>query len=188
MRILGIRAALGATTALTLFTPGLAGCLSTTAKPVAETSRVRAAPLGTTTTVPGVGLPPMKHFQIGDETYGSVHDCYVDDDAVACTLRMEPSYSVELFEGTVTGTLSGFTLTGIQKTHQRYPDEADRSCIWTTDTSDPITYVFSLDGTVLMRGGPGESHSTRSGSCTGSESGKGGPWESSDKWSVIEYQ
>ncbi|MGV7250833.1 hypothetical protein [Mycobacterium persicum] len=86
----------------------------------------------------------------------------------------------------MTGTLSGVTLTGTQTTHQRYPDEADRSCIWTTDTSDPVTYVFSLDGTVAMRGGPGEAHSTRGGSCTGSESGKGGIWESSDKWSVVE--
>ncbi len=143
------------------------------------------APLSTTTGAT-VGLPPMKHFRIGDKAYGAVHDCYVNGEAVTCTVSMEPSYSVEYYAGTVTGTLSGFTLTGKQTTHQRYPDESDRSCIWTTDTVDPITYVFSLDGTVAMRGGPGETTSTRSGNCTGSESGRGGPWESSDKWSVIE--
>lgn len=105
------------------------------------------------TTSSSIGLPPMKHFRIGDQRYGAVHDCYVNDNAVTCTLSMEPSYSVQSYEGTVTGTLSGLTLTGTQTTHQRYPDETDRSCIWTTDTSDPVTYVFSLDGTVAMRGG-----------------------------------
>lgn len=165
---------------------GLVGCGPTTATPVTEAATGTAEKPSSTTTAASPGLPPMKHFQIGDKTYGAVHDCYVDDGAVTCTLSMEPSDRIELYEGTVTGTLSGFTLTGKQTTHQRYPDESDRSCIWTTDTSDPIIYVFSLDGTVAIRGGPGETHSTRSGSCTGSESSKGGPWESSDKWSVIE--
>ncbi len=124
----------------------LAGCGSTTGSPVAETARGTTEKPPSTTTAPSLGLPPMKHFQIGDKTYGAVHDCYVNDNAVTCTLSMEPSDTVELYEGTVTGTLSGFTLTGKQTTHQRYPDESDRSCIWTTDTSDPVTYVFSLDG------------------------------------------
>ena len=171
---------------MTVVTLWLAGCHSmTTGKPVAEPATGRQyGPASTTSST--IGLPPMKHFRIGDQRYGAVHDCYVNGNTVTCTLSMEPSYTVLSYEGTVTGTLSGATLTGTQTTHQTYPDEADRSCIWTTDTSDPITYVFSLDGTVAMRGGPGETHSIRSGSCTGSESGKGWKWESSDKWSVIE--
>lgn len=112
----------------------------------------------------------------GDARY----DFHVSGESVSCTADLSaPFGSVDSYEETFTGTLSGLT------THQRYPDESDRSCIWTTDTSDPITYVFSLDGAVAMRGGPGEVHSTPSGSCTGSEASKGGPWESSDKWSVI---
>ncbi|EUA20166.1 putative lipoprotein [Mycobacterium kansasii 662] len=176
----------GAVAAMTMVTLWLAGCHSTTTgRPVAQPENGRKdGPASTTSS--GIGLPPMKHFRIGDQRYGTVHDCHVNGNAVTCTLSMEPSYMVQSFEGTMTGTLSGVTLTGTQTTHQRYPDETDRSCIWTTDTSDPVTYVFSLDGTVVMRGGPGEVHSTRSGSCTGSESGNGGIWESSEKWSVIE--
>lgn len=161
-------------------------CSSATDGPVIAAARGATEKPSSTTTAPSPGLPPMKHFQIGDKFYGAVQDCYVDAQAVTCTLSMEPSDRIELYEGTVTGTLSGFRLTGKQITHQRYPDDADRSCIWTTDTVDPVTYVFSLDGTVAMRGGPSEVHSTRSGSCTGSESGEGFPWTSSDKWSVIE--
>ena len=140
---------------------GLAGCSArgqdTTKPPISEIGTTPTAP--TTPPAPpstrdhnGSALPPMKHFRIGDDVYGPVHDCRVSDDAVTCTLSWEKPYSVESYTGTVTGTLSGFTMKGTSTIHQTYRDETDPNCLWDQDVSGPVTYIFSLDGTVAMRG------------------------------------
>lgn len=130
-------------------------------------------------------LSPMKHFRIGDD-YGPLHDCRVTGTSVTCTLTWAEPYSVESYTGTVIGTFSGTTLTGTSTTHQRFHDEVDPRCIFDQDTSGPVTYEFSLDGTVTMRGGPSDVQATRSGSCSGTESGTTSQWESFAKWSAIE--
>ena len=142
---------------MTVLALGLAGCSSTPGTPVAETgASVNDGPLGTTTTIPtgstSPALPPMKHFRIGDAVYGPLHDCRVIEDAVTCTLSWGKPYSVDLYTGTVTGTLSGSTMKGTSTIHQTYRDEADPNCVWDQVVSGPVTYVFSLDGTVAMRG------------------------------------
>lgn len=166
-----------------VITAGLTGCssdsLNSVTPPALADTPTTSTPSDSTT------LPPMKHFRIGDN-YGPIHDCLVNGADVTCELIWDGPYSVDSYTGSVTGTLSGDTLTGTSTTHQRYHDEADPNCVTEQDTSAPITYVFSLDGTVLMRGGPSDVHATHSGSCTGTESDTTGLWESSAPWTVIE--
>lgn len=166
-----------------VITAGLTGCSSDSLNAIAPPALADTPT--TSTPSDSTALPPMKHFRIGD-SYSPIQDCHVDGADVTCEIWDEPTPSVELYTGSVTGTLSGATLTGTSTIHQRYHDEADPHCIIDQDTSGPITYVFSLDGTVLMRGGPTDEYLNRSGSCPGRESATGGLWESSGKWSVIE--
>ncbi|MGV7250832.1 hypothetical protein PJJ30_18390 [Mycobacterium kansasii] len=94
MQIPAHRATPGAVAAMTVVTLWLAGCHSTTTgRPVAKPEDGRKdGPASTTSS--SIGLPPMNHFRIGDQRYGAVHDCYVNGNAVTCTLSMEPSYLV----------------------------------------------------------------------------------------------
>ncbi len=164
----------------------LAGCGSATGTPVAETT----ATTTTTTSMPSgssTSLPPMKHFQIGGDAYGPVSDCRVDGTAVTCTASWDDPYQADTYAGNFTGTLSGLTMTGTWSTHQTGHDAANPSCLWQTETSAPLTYTFSSDGTVSNRQEPGQWQTTHSGSCSGTESrttsaGEGGP----ERWTVIE--
>ena len=76
------------------------------------------------------------------------------------------------YTGSVTGTLSGLVMTGTSTTDQTGHDATDPSCLWQMETSRPITYYFSRDGTVAIRQGPGQWRMTHSGSCSGTDSGK----------------
>ncbi len=125
----------------------------------------------------------MTHFRIG-YPQGPMQDCSVDAAAVTCTLSVVGPSSVETYTGTVTGTLTGLTLTGTSTTHQRFRDEADNSCILEIDKSEPVEYLFSLNGTVTMHGGPADVRTTRSGSCSGTETGTDFRWEDSAPWSA----
>lgn len=148
-------------------------------------SRVGATPSVTTSTTTATApiLPPMKNFRIGYPE-GPVKDCSVDGTRVTCILSVVGPSSVESYTGTATGTLSGLTFTGTSTTHQRFRDEADPECIVEIDEAEPVEYVFSLDGTVTMHGGPADVRTTRSGSCSGTDSGPGWRWEDSAPWSA----
>lgn len=125
----------------------------------------------------------MKRFRIGDPE-GPVQDCTVDGVVVTCALSVVGPSSVESYTGTVTGTLSGLRLTGTSTTQQRFRDEADSACVLEIDRSEPVDYLFSLDGTVIMHGGPGDVRTTRSGSCSGTETATDWQWENSAPWSA----
>lgn len=160
----------------------LAACGSTPGKPVVAPATIQSGPSGTTTSRDqnGTGLPPMKHFRIGGDSYGPVQDCYAVDAAVTCTTSWDQPYQADTYAGNFTGTLSGMAMTGTWTTHQTGHDANDPRCLWQTETSAPSTFQFSLDGTVVNRSGPGQWRTTRSGSCSGDESGtssvsEGGP-------------
>lgn len=158
-------------------TLGLAGC--------GLNSGVAAAPSTTAspTAAATAALPPMKQFRIGWPN-GPTKDCTIDGTRVTCVKSMAGLSSAEVYTGTVTGTLSGLTVTGTSTTHQRYREEGDPECIVELDETEPVEYVFSLDGTVMMHGGPADYRSTRSGSCSGTDSGLGWRWEDSAPWSA----
>ena len=154
---------------------GLTGCGASS--PVAADN-----PTSTTT---ASGMPPMTHFRIG-RAEGPVQNCSVDGVAVTCVLSIIGPSTVESFSGTVTGTLTGLTLTGTSTTHQRFRDEADPACILEIDETEPVDYLFRLDGNVVMHNGRGDVLTTRSGSCSGTESATGWPGEDSAPWAVID--
>ena len=125
------------------------------------------------------GLPT--HFAIRDD-YGFVSDCRVNGEAVACTQSWEtPPDWVESFSGTVTGTLSGLTVTGTQKLHQSGQIEG---CSIDETYSGPITFVFNLDGSVKATAGPAQRQSTFS--CADPTSGTTNGGESDGTWSPVE--
>lgn len=163
------------TASVAVLTAGLSGC--------GASHPVAAETPSSTTATPS--LPPMKHFRIGYPE-GPVQDCSVDGSTVTCALSVVGPSSVESYSGTVTGTLSGLTLTGTSVTHQRFRDEADPACILEMDKSEPVEYVFGLDGVVTMHGGPADVHTERSGSCSGTESAKDWRWEDSAPWSATD--
>ncbi|MFN8071139.1 MAG: hypothetical protein U0R66_04930 [Mycobacterium sp.] len=132
-------------------------------------------------------LPPMTHFQMGGDVYGPVDDCRISDTAVTCTSTWAEPYQADTYAGSFTGTLAGLVMTGMSTTHQTGHDANDPACHWETETSAPITYTFSLDGTVSNRQEAGWWRMTHSGSCSGTESGtssagEGGPV----RWTKIE--
>lgn len=167
----------------------LAGCASTPNKPAVAPFTIITGPSSTTTSRDqnGAGLPPMKHFQIGGDSYGPVQDCHVVDAAVTCTASWDQPYQADTYTGSFTGTLSGMTMTGTWTTRQTGHDAKDPRCRWQTETSVPTTFQFSLDGTVVDRSGPGQWRTTHSGSCSGEESGTSSASEGgSSAWKVLE--
>ncbi len=171
---------------------GLAGCGSrnqtTTGTPVHPGVDTTAPPATTSSEAKnGTELPPMRHFRIGGDVYGPVQDCRVVDDAVTCTSSWEEPYQADSYTGSVTGTLSGLVMTGTSTTDQTGHDATDPSCLWQMETSGPITYYFSRDGTVAIRQGPGQWRMTHSGSCSGTDSGTDdSAAESTARWTVVE--
>lgn len=172
-----VRIAVGAGSVVTA-TLGLTGC--------GLSSQVAAAPSTTTsatTTTAVPTLPPMKSFRIGWPK-GPTKDCSIDGPGITCSLSVADLPPGEVYTGTVTGTISGLTFTGTATTHQRYREEGDPECIVELDETEPVEYVFSLDGMVTMHGGPADYRSTRSGSCSGTDSGPGWRWEDLAPWTA----
>ncbi len=131
----------------------------------------------------------MKRFRIGGEGYGPVQDCSLGtNDTVTCTASWDDPYQVDTYTGSFTGTLSGLEMAGTSTTNQTGHDATDPDCLWQMETSAPVTFTFSPQGTVTARSGPGVWRKTNSGSCSGTESGndtdkaESGPTQ----WTVIE--
>jgi hypothetical protein len=107
-------------------------------------------PTSTSTGGSRKGLP--QHFAIRAD-YGFVSDCRVDGDAVTCSQSWEtPPDWVDSYTGTVTGRLSGLTVTGTQTLHQS--GTLEQGCTIDETYSGPITYTFNRDGTVKLAVGP----------------------------------
>lgn len=170
----------------------LAGCGSATSTPVAETqtSVTGPSPTATSASTPNgssTSLPPMKRFRMGGDVYGPVDDCRVDGTAVTCTASWDNPYQADTYAGRFTGTLTGLTMEGTWSTQQTGHDETDPNCRWQMETSAPITYTFSPDGTVSNRQEPGTWRMTHSGSCSGTDSGTSSAGEGSPvRWTVVE--
>ena len=117
-------------------------------------------------------------------------DCRVSGDAVTCTSNRQeqlPNGTGTYSEtGEVTATLSGLTMTGTVKRHGT--SEGVEGCVSKQELSGPVTYVFSLDGTVAMREGPLQQEIVFSGVCANSPpiSSTGPVWEGTGTWSAIE--
>lgn len=178
-----------------LVTAGIVGCSSpgtdVTSSPlnVSDSTTLTAAPTPSTSASSGsTGLPRMKRFRIGGESYGPVEDCTLTGDTVTCTASWDDPYQADTYAGSFTGTLSGLAMTGTSTTTQTGHDATDPGCFWRMETSRPVTYTFSPQGTVTARSGPGEWRKTNSGNCSGTESGtdtseaESGPAQ----WTVIE--
>lgn len=116
-------------------------------------------------------LPPMERFRIGGDVYGPVQDCRVQGAAVTCTASWDDPYQVDSYTGGFTGTLSGVEMSGTSTTTQTGRDPDDPDCRWEMDTSAPATYTLDPDGTAVVRQDAGTWRKTKSGSCSGTESG-----------------
>ncbi len=165
---------------------GVAGCGPVVTD--AAGSPLNVSHSAATSVTPAPSLPPMKRFRIGGEGYGPVVDCTLTGDAVTCAGSWDDPYQADTYSGSFTGTLSGLTMTGTSTTTQTGHDANDPDCFWRMETSLPVTYTFSLQGTVIARSGPGQWRKTNSGSCSGTESGTGtGEAESGPtQWTVVE--
>lgn len=99
----------------------------------------------------GGALP--QHF--GIEIEGKSSDCRISAEKVTCTESIEtaPDY-LDSYTGTVTGTLSGLTMTGTWSARQVSHAPMDPSCVMTDEFSGPVSYTFSTNGTVTTRVGP----------------------------------
>lgn len=130
----------------------------------------------------GKGLP--QHFGIKTSGNGDTRqDCRISGNSVSCTgTLVAPVGSTDSYEWQFTGTLSGLTASGTFKGHQTGHAPADPSCGYEQDLSGPATYVFNLNGTVLIRQGPAQIQGTYS--CGGPTSYTGDAWESTGTWSA----
>ena len=97
-----------------------------------------------------------------------------------------PGTGVDSYAGNVTGTLNGLTMTGTATSRLTGHDVGTPSCTYTEVQSGPAIYIFTPDGTVIMRQGPNQRDKTNAGSCSGSESGTTPVWEDTAKWSAIQ--
>lgn len=112
-------------------------------------------------------------------------DCRRDGDSVTCTTTLNPlPDGIDTYDGTVTGTLSGMTMTGTRTFNDAGHQPTDPSCGWTMESSDPVTMRFSPDGTVTMKQGPGTTRQSTSGSCHGTGEFDTPASESSGTWSA----
>ncbi len=137
----------------------------------------------TTTSGGGKGLPT--HFGIRTSGNGEVsYDCRLNGTALSCTGRLvAPFGSTDSSEETFTGTLSGLSATGTSTGHHTGHAPADPSCRYEQDFTGPATYVFDLNGSVSMRGGPTKIQGSYS--CGGATSFTGDPWEIAGRWSEL---
>jgi hypothetical protein len=110
------------------------------------------------------GLP--QHFGI-EHPNGAVTDCRVSGDTVSCSeVLKRPQDNMAISDtGQISGTLSGLTMTGTwtRKIHSVLQGD---TCGTDVDYSGPITYNFSLDGSLQIQSGPQQVQVTYLGSCS----------------------
>jgi hypothetical protein len=145
-------------------------------------------PVPPASTSPGGGKMTTLPQRFSINNNGVMSDCLVSGDAVTCTSVWEtPPDWVDSWTGTVTGKLSGLTVTGTTTIDQKGHAPEDPSCIHDQHFSGPVTYVFSPDGTVTMREGPFQAKRDSYGSCSAPEDTSPVPaTEGTANWSAIE--
>ncbi len=130
------------------------------------------------------GLP--QHF--GMNYQGAlIGDCRINGDAVTCK-SLNPNGLAEgqdSWTGTITGTLSGMTMTGQQTFRIEGHYSGEPGCSYTEEGSGTITLVFDSSGTVSIRSGPLPWHKTNHGSCSGGSSETIPPNEVTASWSAL---
>jgi hypothetical protein len=129
------------------------------------------------------GLPS----RFGIKTQFGTYDCTRSGDALKCAVTGENLPAGEdSLTLTVTGSLSGLTMTGTATGHQTGHAPANPSCRYEQDMSGPASYVFNLDGTVAMREGPFQINAVGSGSCLSTSSFTGDVSNQTATWSAIQ--
>ena len=124
------------------------------------------------------GLPT--HFGITDE--GGVSDCKMTGDTVTCRERLTaPPDWLDSYSLTVTGTLSGWTMTGTWTAHM----VSHPPCVMTDEGSGPATFVFSPGGTVTMRVGPVQWQRTTGFGCSNTDPRTSPEAETTGTWSAV---
>ncbi len=132
------------------------------------------------------GLP--QRFKITSE--GKSSDCRINADTVTCTETLGPAPDlgpnaavVDSYTGTVTGTLSGLTLTGRWSARQVTHAPMDPSCVMTDELSGPVRYAFTTNGTVAMQVGPYQVIRTEGGGCSSTDPVTNPAFEETGTWS-----
>ena len=143
-------------------------------------------PVPPTSTAAG-GTRTSLPSQFGIRAQFGSYDCTRSGDALNCAVTGEnlpPGEDSLTF--TVSGTLSGLTMSGTAIGHQTGHAPANPSCRYSQDFSGPVSYVFNLDGTVAMREGPFQINSTGSGSCSSTSSFASDVSNETATWSAIQ--
>ena len=140
------------------------------------------SPPSSSTTNSGDNKVLPQHFQIKSEDR-KLTECRVNGQSVTCTQSWSPPVPDAEWNSTVTGTLSGLTMTGTQKGTSR----SGPGCTSYGQHSGPVTYVFDPSGTVTMRTGPLEQNFTFSGCLSNEPTQNTAPLlEATGNWSPIE--
>lgn len=95
-------------------------------------------------------LPAHFEIQNGD----LVSDCRISADSVTCNETLKNLKPTQSYTGTMTGKMSGWTMTGSASSYATFPDPQSPECTGTTEMSGPITVIFRPDGTLTARWGP----------------------------------
>lgn len=95
-------------------------------------------------------MPDHFEMQNGD----LVSDCRINADSVTCSETLKNLKPTQSYTGTMTGTVTGMTVTGSARSYATYPDPQSPECTGTTEMTGPITYTFRPDGTLSARWGP----------------------------------
>jgi hypothetical protein len=131
------------------------------------------------------GLP--ERFELKGD-FGVVSDCRVSGESITCKESWNAvGEGVESDTSTVTGTLTGLTMTGTREMRRIGHVPSDPTCGYTEDHSIPVTYRFSPDGTVAMSNGPGQWKITHTGSCSylSPDTGTSASGDATGMWSAI---
>lgn len=98
------------------------------------------------TSAGGTGLPD--HFGI-DHGNGGASDCQRSGDSVSCTENWRTA--TDTYTGSLTGTISGWTITATRKTHRV---NHSTGCSLEEDYVGPVTYTLSPGGGAEFTAGP----------------------------------
>lgn len=110
------------------------------------------APMSTSTSAAGGEATLPEHFEI---QYGDlVSDCHVNANSVTCNETLKNLKPTESYTATMTGKLSGMTVTGYARSYATNPDPQSPECTGTAEMSGPISYIFRPNGTLSARWGP----------------------------------
>lgn len=140
----------------------LAGCTSGNRRSVSptpsESNSTRSMSTTSSSAEGGPSLPAHFEIQNGD----LVSACLISADSLTCNETHKKLKPTQSYTGTMTGKVSGLTVTGSARSYETYPDPQSPECTGTTEISGPITLIFRPDGTLSARWGPYQRRFTNS--------------------------